>query len=205
MMDESLPSEPSPWSDEALVALHKRCTAFALRRVSLEDAQDFASWALIAVMSGRHPEGYRPKVDWLWVDWHRSQVGRRDSSNFALRSNLRSGDSLDAPLPDSDTLGHEVFAAPGPEDDEGRAEQVRVTQLALIGLPRREQRIAGMLLDGYQQSEIASVLGVSQPAVSVALREYRLRVARLAVQALKARAPENAAVDTRLRVQWVTM
>lgn len=192
-------------SDEQLVVLFKRCHKYALRNKCTEDtAQDFSSWAIVAVLDGHHP-----KLAWLFASYFRSLFGRKESKHNAIRREIYGGVSLDDTVSQhSDTLRHEIIADGRIEEREEQEPDPnieRVRNLAVVGQPRDVQEIVGYLSAGWSQTEIATFYGKSDFWVSWKLQRYRLALAQVVVSELKKRAPQSVDVDTRLEVNWVNI
>lgn len=187
---------PKKYSDVELVTLFRRCFKWAMRKLKREeDAQDFGSWALVAVLEGRPA-----KLDWLWVDWSRESIGRKGTGTQAVKIAERYKTPLDAPMGGTETTLQEILPAPEkPEVD------LELEDLAYVGLPRRTQRIVDMIHDGYSGKEIAALHHKSESWVWLQLAHWRLAVAKIGLARAKEKAPESVDVDTRVEVQWLVI
>lgn len=72
-----------------VIHLQKRCFLYARRRMTRENAEDFASWAVIHFL-----ETKRHFVPWMFVDFLRQTIGDVRCKNFKTMYAIYNPDEL---------------------------------------------------------------------------------------------------------------
>lgn len=162
--------EKSPFAVETpeerrsvLPLFRERAIRFALsRRMRINDAEDFASFAMIDYLrSGRY------EFAWLWVDYLRETLGRPGTPGFEAKHALATALSLDQV-----SIQSEPERNPGPSRD--------AHSLLLFIRDERVQKIFQLYLEGHTMAEIGRIIDAGSSAFHWAKNRHGKLVRRKA-------------------------